>query len=75
MIPAVERIDEGDHEPGHLPWVATVRERSVVAGNDNPCRILMNYRFRLSIHALRRRLPGLLIFFASNNEAKEYQDR
>jgi hypothetical protein len=55
--------------------VATVRERSVVAGNDNPCRILMNYRFRLSIHALRRRLPGLLIFFASNNEAKEYQDR
>src|SRR5215204_6435917 len=30
----------------------------------------MNYRFRLSIHALRRRLPGLLIFFASNNEAR-----
>src|SRR5215211_3487878 len=33
LIPAVEGIDEGDNELGHLPRVATVRERGVVAGN------------------------------------------
>src|SRR5918994_606695 len=45
LIPAVESIDEGDHEPGHLPRVATVWKRGVVAGDDHPCRLLVNYRF------------------------------
>jgi hypothetical protein len=75
LIPAVESIDEGDHEPGHLPWVAIVRERGVVAGDDHPCRLLVNYRFMLSIPAHRLRLPGIPIFLTPNKEAQECQDR
>jgi hypothetical protein len=58
-----------------LPWVATVRERGVVAGNDNPCGLLVNYRLTLSTPVPRVRLPSIPIFFAPNKQAKECQDR
>jgi hypothetical protein len=62
LIPAVEGIDEGDYELGHLPWVATIGKRVVVAGNDHPCRLLMNYRYTLTIPARRMRRSGILLF-------------
>src|SRR5215217_2577212 len=75
LIPAVESIDEGDHEPGHLPWMASVRERGVVTGDDYPCRVLVNYRLTLYIPALRVRLSSILIYLASNKEEEEYHYR
>jgi hypothetical protein len=58
-----------------LTWATTVRERGVVAGDDHPCRLLVNYRLTLYIPALRVRLPGILIFLASNKEEEECQNR
>jgi len=55
--------------------VATVRERGVVAGDDHPCRLLVNYRFTLSIPAHRLRLPGIPLFLAPDEEANQCQDR
>jgi hypothetical protein len=55
--------------------VATVRERGVVAGNDNPCGLLVNYRLTLSTPVPRVRLPSIPIFLAPNKQAKECQDR
>ena len=53
LIPTIEGIDEGDNELGHLPRVATLRERGVVTGDDHLCRILANYMFMLAIPARR----------------------
>jgi len=58
-----------------LPWVASVRERGVVTGDDYPCRVLVNYRLTLYIPALRVRLSSILIYLASNKEEEEYHYR